>query len=83
MTEIGSKRKESLLNDGPEIRRKTIRWFYTQEEVKDIIEYAAERYITVIPEIDLPGHITSALAAYPDLGMHRRPLRSGYYVWCP
>ena len=42
--------------------------FYTQEEVKDIIEYAAERYITVIPEIDLPGHITSALAAYPDLG---------------
>lgn len=69
LTEIGSKRKESLLNDGPgKLDGKPYGGFYTQEEVKDIIEYAAERYITVIPEIDLPGHITSALAAYPDLG---------------
>ena len=69
LTEIGSKRKESLLNDGPgKFDGKPYGGFYTQEEVKDIIEYAAERYITVIPEIDLPGHITSALAAYPDLG---------------
>lgn len=42
--------------------------FYTQEEVREIVRYAADRYITVIPEIDLPGHITSALAAYPELG---------------
>ena len=69
LTEIGSKRKESLQNDGPgKFDGKPYGGFYTQEEVKDIIEYAAERYITVIPEIDLPGHITSALAAYPDLG---------------
>ena len=74
LTEIGSKRKESLLNDGSgKFNGKPYGGFYTQEEVRDIIEYAAERYITVIPEIDLPGHITSALAAYPELGCTRGP----------
>lgn len=42
--------------------------FYTQEEMKDIVAYAAERFITVIPEIEMPGHATAALAAYPELG---------------
>lgn len=42
--------------------------FYTQEEIKEIVKYAAERYITVIPEIDMPGHSLAALAAYPQLG---------------
>ncbi|MDL2256219.1 beta-N-acetylhexosaminidase [Parabacteroides sp. OttesenSCG-928-K15] len=42
--------------------------FYTQEDMKEIIRYAAERYITVIPEIDMPGHAEAALAAYPQLG---------------
>ena len=42
--------------------------FYTQEQVKEIIAYAAERYITIIPEIDLPGHQLAALATYPELG---------------
>ena len=41
--------------------------FYTQEEIKDIVDYAAKRYITVIPEIDLPGHMMAAIAAYPSL----------------
>jgi len=41
--------------------------FYTQEQYKDIVAYAASRYITVIPEIDLPGHINSALASYAEL----------------
>lgn len=40
--------------------------FYTQEEVKELIEYAAERYITIIPEIEMPGHCTAALVAYPE-----------------
>lgn len=69
LTEIGSRRKESLLNDGSGgFDGKPYGGFYTQEEVREIIRYAAERYITVVPEIDLPGHITSALAAYPELG---------------
>lgn len=42
--------------------------FYTQDEIRDIVEYARERYITIIPEIDLPGHMQAALAAYPELG---------------
>ena len=42
--------------------------FYTQEQARDIVEYARQRYITVIPEIDMPGHMLGALAAYPELG---------------
>ena len=50
---------------------------YTQEEMKEIVAYAAERGITVIPEIDLPGHMVAALAAYPELGCTGGP----YEVW--
>src|SRR5262245_52239880 len=42
--------------------------FYTQDEVRDIVRYAAERYVTVVPEIDMPGHAQAAIAAYPELG---------------
>ncbi|MCR5130466.1 MAG: beta-N-acetylhexosaminidase [Prevotella sp.] len=42
--------------------------FYTQEECREIVKYAADRYITIIPEIDMPGHMLAALAAYPELG---------------
>lgn len=41
--------------------------FYTQEQYKDLVAYAAARYVTVVPEIDLPGHINAALASYPEL----------------
>ncbi len=41
--------------------------FYTQEQYKDIVKYAAERYITIIPEIDMPGHTNAALSSYPEL----------------
>ncbi|MBB4968034.1 beta-N-acetylhexosaminidase [Saccharothrix violaceirubra] len=50
--------------------------FYTQDEYRDLVEYAAERFITVIPEIDLPGHTNAALVAYPELnedGIAREP----------
>ncbi len=42
--------------------------YYTQAELRDIVAYAAERYITIIPEIDLPGHMVAALSVYPELG---------------
>ncbi len=51
--------------------------FYTQKEIKDIVKYAAERYITIIPEIDMPGHMQAALSAYPELGCTGGP----YKVW--
>jgi hexosaminidase len=47
--------------------------FYTQEQIRDIVAYAAERHIAVVPEIEMPGHCLSALAAYPDLGCTRGP----------
>ncbi|MEV7567655.1 beta-N-acetylhexosaminidase [Streptomyces tanashiensis] len=42
--------------------------FYTQDDIREIVAYAAERHITVVPEIDLPGHAQAAIAAYPELG---------------
>jgi hexosaminidase len=49
--------------------------FYTQQQIRDIVEYARKRNITVIPEIEMPGHSTAALAAYPQLSCTRRPLQ--------
>ena len=71
LTEIGSKRKEShegrysptFKGDG-----RPVSGFYTQEEIKDVVAYAKDRKINVIPEIELPGHASAALAAYPELG---------------
>ena len=51
--------------------------FYTQDEMREVVAYAAERGITVIPEVDLPGHMVAALAAYPELGCTGGP----YEVW--
>ncbi|MBO4850344.1 MAG: beta-N-acetylhexosaminidase [Prevotella sp.] len=42
--------------------------YFTQDQIRDIVDYAARRYITVVPEIDMPGHMVAALAAYPELG---------------
>ena len=47
--------------------------YYTQEEIKDLIKYAKENYITIIPEIDMPGHMLSLLSAYPNLGCTSGP----------
>ena len=47
--------------------------FYTQEEIKEVVAYAKERHITVIPEIELPGHSSAALAAYPEFGNNTGP----------
>jgi len=49
--------------------------YYTQEEMKDVVAYAAERFITVIPEIEMPGHASAALAAYPELGCTGGPYK--------
>lgn len=59
LTEIGSKRVEY---DGTEYGG-----FYTQEDIKEIVKYAADHFITVVPEIELPGHEMAAIAAYPEL----------------
>ena len=69
MTEIGSIRKETGIGASrTEFDGKPYGGFYTQDEIREIVKYAQERYVTVIPEIDLPGHMLAALAAYPELG---------------
>ncbi|MFW9770912.1 MAG: beta-N-acetylhexosaminidase, partial [Candidatus Thorarchaeota archaeon] len=68
LTEVGSKRKSTSLylsrnkSDG-----KQYSGYYSQEDLREIVNYAKERYIKIVPEIDMPGHITAALAAYPEL----------------
>ena len=65
-------RKETLIghySDMPErFDGKKYCGFYTQREIKDIVDYAKKRFITIIPEIEMPGHALAALSAYPELG---------------
>lgn len=69
LTEIGSKRNGSIVGSYPGKGSDNTPegGFYTQEEVKDIVKYASDRFITVIPEIEMPGHSSAAIAAYPEL----------------
>lgn len=53
--------------------------YYTQEDVKDILDYAAKRYITVIPEIEMPGHSEEVLAVYPELSCTGEPFKHGEF----
>ena len=69
LTKIGSIRKHTTLGRNSSLDDETpYGGFYTQQQAREIVEYAKERYITVIPEIDMPGHMLGALAAYPELG---------------
>lgn len=69
LTEIGGYRNETPI---PENRTQgdgvPYGGFYTQDEVREVVAYATERFITVVPEIEMPGHVVAVLAAYPDLG---------------
>ncbi|MFT4033501.1 MAG: family 20 glycosylhydrolase [Siphonobacter sp.] len=80
LTQIGSVRNETLIggyNDRTPQQFDGIPYggFYTQEEAKDIVRYAAERHIEVIPEIEMPGHSTAILAAYPEYGCTPGPFK--------
>jgi hexosaminidase len=70
LTEIGGFRDSTLIghyNDFPhKFEKKKVGGFYTQEEIKEIVQYAQDRFITVVPEIEMPGHARAALAAYPE-----------------
>lgn len=79
LTEIGSQRSRTVIGrNTQEYDNTPYGGFYTQEEAKEIVKYAQERYITVIPEVDLPGHMLAALAAYPEMGC-----TGGPYEVCP
>jgi hexosaminidase len=72
LTEVGAFRKETVAGHGGKrpftFDGKPYGGFYTQDEVKEIVAYAASKFVTVIPEIEMPGHSMAALASYPELG---------------
>jgi hexosaminidase len=70
LTSIGSKRSETMKGHYTEAKYdgKPYGGFYTQEQIKDVLKYAEDRFVNVIPEIEMPGHALAALAAYPQLG---------------
>lgn len=69
LTEVGAWRMGSMVGHYRDRQYDTLHYggFYTQQEVKDIVAYAAKRHIAVVPEIEMPGHAMAALAAYPEL----------------
>lgn len=69
LTEIGSSRNGTIIGNYPGNGNylTQVKGFYTQDEAKEIVKYAAAKYITVIPEIELPGHASAAIASYPEL----------------
>lgn len=69
LTEIGSIRKHTMVKKNFDQYDNTpYGGYYTQDQIRDIVNYAKERFITIIPEVDLPGHMVAALASYPSLG---------------
>ena len=79
LTTVGAYRNETVIgrNSGEYDGVEYGPYFYTQDDCREIVKYAAERHITVIPEIDLPGHMQAAVAAYPEYGCTGGP----YEVW--
>lgn len=79
LTEIGSKRSRTVIgHHSTTFDEKPHDGYYTQEEIKEVVDHAKERYVNIIPEVDLPGHMLAALAAYPEFGCTGGP----YEVAC-
>ena len=76
LAKIGSVREKTVLGHNSDVFDDTpYGGYYTPEEAREIVKYAADRFITVIPEIDMPGHMIAALAAYPDMGCTGGPYK--------
>ena len=73
LTSIGSRRAQTLIGGyydrtPQQFDNTPYGSYYTQDEIRDVVKYAADRYINIVPEIEMPGHSLAALAAYPELG---------------
>jgi hexosaminidase len=81
LTKIGAWRNPPS-NGGPGSETGVYGGFYTQQDIREIVAYAGARYITVVPEIDLPGHAQAVVAAYPEVGVtgERPPVSSDWGV---
>ena len=77
---VGSQRTGTIIGTNSDLDDKTpYGGYYTQAEAREIVAYAAARHITVVPEIDMPGHMLAALASYPELGCTGGPYQVGHY----
>ncbi|MBU3049816.1 family 20 glycosylhydrolase, partial [Chryseobacterium indologenes] len=92
LTQVGSKRKESMIGayaDNTFDGKPYGPYFYTQDQIKEVVKYAQEKHITVVPEIEMPGHALAALSAYPELACTKGPFEAatkwGVFddVFCP
>lgn len=77
LTEIGSNRDSSEINhfESDVFDGKPHSGYYTQKEIKEIIEYAHERHINIVPEIEMPGHASAAIASYPWMGTNNESIK--------
>ncbi len=91
LTEVGAWRKGSMVGPYADQKFDSIPYggFYTQEEIKDIVDYANMLHVTIVPEIEMPGHALAALAAYPEYSCSGEPCEVGMKwgvetnVFCP
>lgn len=87
LTDIGSCRDQTLVGTHqPDPAKRVFDGkkhcgFYTQDDVREIVAYAAERFVTVVPEIEMPGHAQAAISAYPQLGVRRDTTVRVMQVW--
>jgi len=92
LAEVASMRKETLVGHAPQSTKydgQPYGGFYTQDQIREVVAYARDRFITVIPEIEMPGHSLAALAAYPELACTPGPFETattwGSFkdIYCP
>ena len=80
LTAVGSQRSGTIIGTNSDLDDHIpYGGYYTQQEARDIVAYANARHITVVPEIDMPGHMLAALASYPELGCTGGPYQVGHY----
>jgi len=80
LTTIGSQRSGTIIGTNSDLDDGIpYGGYYTQAELREVVAYAAARHITIVPEIDMPGHMLAALAAYPELGCTGGPYQVGHY----
>ena len=80
LTEVGSQRSGTIIGTNSDLDDGIpYGGYYTQAELREVVAYAAARHVTIVPEIDMPGHMLAALAAYPELGCTGGPYQVGHY----
>ena len=82
LTEKGAWRDSTAINhpssfSQPVFEKKRYGGYYTQEQIREVVAYAAEHHVTIVPEIDIPGHMLAALTAYPSLGCIQKDYQVG------